>query len=99
MPERDLSETIKRLTPMLSDPDLINKVDKAASKATVPSASSTMMNAEENRMMSDDQMMVKPKDPKGKQAINKAKQGSFGNNSMLAQVVGVIIGSPEFQRR
>lgn len=99
MPERDLSETLKRLTPMLSDPDLINKVDKAASKATVPSASSTMMNAEENRMMSDDQMMVKPKDPKGKQAINKAKQGSFGNNSMLAQVVGVIIGSPEFQRR
>jgi uncharacterized protein (DUF1800 family) len=99
MPERDLSETIKRLTPMLSDPDLINKVDKAASKAVVPSASSTMMNAEENRMMSDDNMMVKPKDPKGKQAANKAKQSSFGNNTMLAQVVGVIIGSPEFQRR
>ncbi|TKC00815.1 DUF1800 domain-containing protein [Pedobacter cryophilus] len=99
MPERDLSETIKRLTPMLSDPDLINKVDKAASNAVVPNASSTMMNADENRLMSDENMMVKPKDPKGKLAVNKAKQSSFGNNTMLAQVVGVIIGSPEFQRR
>jgi uncharacterized membrane protein YuzA (DUF378 family) len=26
-------------------------------------------------------------------------QASFGDNSMLSQVVGIIIGSPEYQRR
>lgn len=100
MPERDLSETIKRLTPMLNDPDLISKVDQAARKVTVPSSSATMMTSEgDNMMMSDDGLMVKPK---AKPIVPKPannKPNSFGNNSMLAQVVGVIIGSPEFQRR
>jgi len=61
MPERDLDPTIKRLTPMLNDPNLPQKVSAAdgeadSTRALPPSAS-------------------------------------------LTQVVGVIIGSPEFQRR
>ena len=61
MPERDLDPTIKRLTPMLSDPNLSQKVSAAdgeadSTKVTTPPAS-------------------------------------------LTQVVGVIIGSPEYQRR
>jgi uncharacterized protein (DUF1800 family) len=64
MPERNLTETIKRLKPMLNDPELVAKVEKAAEKNPVLSA----------------------------QSIN-------GSNTMLAQVVGVIIGSPEFQRK
>lgn len=98
MPERDLSETIKRLTPMLNDPDLINKVDQAASKATVPSSSSTMM-GNDDLMMNNEGMMTKPKAKPVTPKPANTKQNSFGNNPMLAQVVGVIIGSPEFQKR
>lgn len=62
LPERDLQKTIQRLTPLLNDPDLPEKIDKAA-------------NADSTRTMH--------------------KKGEYG----LAQVVGIIIGSPEFQRR
>ena len=103
MPERDLNETVKRLTPLLNDPDLVKKVDAAAGK-TVNKES---MDAEnDNAMMMDD---AKQKNMKEK--INKknnikkgdlnyaAMQSATGNNTMLAQVVGIIIGSPEFQRK
>jgi uncharacterized protein (DUF1800 family) len=59
LPERDLAATEKRLTPMLTDKGLVQKVNDAASEPT---------------------------------AVN-------GETSMLAQAVGIIIGSPEFQRR
>jgi hypothetical protein len=37
---------------------------------------------------------------KGKKAlINAEPQQKAGTNTMLSQVVGVIIGSPEFQRK
>jgi hypothetical protein len=66
MPERDLSKTIARLTPLLNDPELTFKVAKAAEKATSPQPRPISMGSQ---------------------------------NSTLAQVVGVIIGSPEFQRK
>ncbi len=97
MPERDLSESIKRLTPMLNDPELMNKVDKAASKT--PAANAPM--AEEDPTITgdmppnEDMMIKKP----ASENPAKSKQPSFGENMMLAQVVGIIIGSPEFQRR
>jgi hypothetical protein len=97
MPERDLSETIKRLTPMLNDPDLINKVDQAASKTTIPSSSTTMMNADDS-MMGNEDILAKPKAKLADKQLN-TKQNLVGNNGMLAQIVGVIIGSPEFQKR
>jgi len=62
LPERDLGKTIQRLTPLLNDPDLPGKIDKAAG--------------------ADSTRSIHPK-------------GEYG----LAQVVGIIIGSPEFQRR
>jgi len=54
-----LAATEKRLTPMLTDKGLVQKVNDAASEPT---------------------------------AVN-------GETSMLAQAVGINIGSPEFQRR
>lgn len=72
MPERDLEATIKRLTPMLNDPELIRKVNVASAKV-----SPLQVEMEKSEM--------KPK--------------STGNPTMLAQVVGVILGSPEYQRR
>jgi uncharacterized protein (DUF1800 family) len=69
LPERDLEPTIRRLTPMLTDPALAQKVDEASSKAT----------------MAPDEGQV-------------GKVMGTGN-PMLGQVVGIIIGSPEYQRR
>jgi hypothetical protein len=48
----------------------------------------------------DNNEMMDQQGLKGKRKNNfMAMQTSAGNNSMLAQVVGVIIGSPEYQRR
>ncbi len=60
MPGRDLDQTIKRLLPLLNDPDLKSKIEAAAEKK---------------------QFIAGP------------------GTDMLAQVVGMLIGSPEFQRR
>lgn len=67
MPERDLDQTIRRLTPMLSDPSLQQKVNTAAA--------------------GHDEMAITESSPA---AISPAT---------TAQVVGIIIGSPEYQRR
>lgn len=105
MPERDLDQTIKRLTPLLNDPELIKKVDEAAGKTVV--AKTAMKDDEETMeegMMKGDSKQKK-KGEKSPENLNPRKnkpmqtQYAAGNNSMLAQVVGVIIGSPEFQRR
>jgi uncharacterized protein (DUF1800 family) len=88
MPERNLEETVKRLKPMLNDPDLVNKVESAAAKAAPPQAADTMVSED----------MDKPA-KKGYKKNPDAITLAGGNNTMLAQVVGVIIGSPEFQRK
>jgi hypothetical protein len=100
MPERDLGKTIQQLTPMLNDPELSKKVDEAAGKTTM----------QKNDDMQDDAMMEdgkkgKMKGEKMANNFNPKKdkpvqtQYAAGNNSMLSQVVGVILGSPEFQRK
>ncbi|HEX8020771.1 DUF1800 domain-containing protein [Mucilaginibacter sp.] len=91
MPGRKLDETIKRLSPMLNDPKLMEKVNEASAKT--PAA--TIAPVTDNNEMMDQQAGLK-----GKRKNNfMAMQTAAGNNSMLAQVVGVIIGSPEYQRR
>jgi len=64
LPERQTAETVRRLTPMLSDPALAGKVDAAS-----------------NRMANEQGPEPGP------------------SPAMLSQVVGIIIGSPEYQRR
>jgi uncharacterized protein (DUF1800 family) len=89
LPERDLSKTIDRLTPFLNDPNLVKKVDQAASKNKPTSA----MGETEDDMMMSTETTVK------KKQTSQPKKPAFANNAMLAQVVGVIIGAPEFQKR
>ncbi|HEY0040431.1 MAG TPA: DUF1800 domain-containing protein [Flavisolibacter sp.] len=94
MPERNIEETVKRLIPLITDPDLQSKVDAAAGKTESYKAPSDV----------EDETMEERKD-KGAKKIGGKKNGepqivmAKGNNSMLGQVVGIIIGSPEFQRR
>jgi len=99
MPERNLDETIKRLTPLLNDPELVKKVDEAAGKTAVEQGNTAM---NEDAVMNDE-MKEKLKEKPGKKGMGKQSYTSFstpnGDNSMLSQVVGIIIGSPEFQRR
>jgi hypothetical protein len=94
LPERDLEKTIARLIPMLNDPELIKKVEKAASLNVVQQPKPVMVNE-------DAQQMIDATEPKGNKVISGTSQGQTQNagNLMLAQVVGVILGSPEFQRK
>lgn len=94
MPERDLSETISRLSPMLNDPRLIKKVEEAASKNSAAQPVPGMMNEdaqipEERADKPLNQLMQK----------NAVSRQILGGNQMLSQVVGIILGSPEFQRK
>lgn len=102
MPERNLDETVKRLTPLINDPNLEKKVDDAAGKAAPQQA----MAPNEDAMMMTGEMKTtkKVKEQPVKKGISKnitlaSLQTTAGNNSMMAQVVGIIIGSPEFQRK
>ena len=100
MPERDLDQTIARLKPMLNDPNLLKKVDEAAGK-TAPTNQQDM-NSNDTMMDMQNAKALKPKINKGggnQDKLAYAMQSAPGNNSMLSQVVGILIGSPEYQRR
>jgi uncharacterized protein (DUF1800 family) len=98
MPGRDLTATLKLLTPMIADPNLAKRVDQAAPKDTgktakkgdedlldaSPEMGTRMPQTIKVRGRLDD----KPKEPVDRRAPTP-----------LEQVVGVILGSPEFQRR
>jgi uncharacterized protein (DUF1800 family) len=103
MPERDLEASVKRLTPLLNDPELGKKVDEAAGKTVAPQQ--TMMQQQnEDADLIDEGSQLMPKKKGGKKK-NPEKNSyanmrmTAGNNNMLSQVVGIIIGSPEFQRK
>lgn len=108
MPERDMTETIKRLTPLLNDPELVEKVNEAAAKNTSSKTMMDNMDEEDGDEMMMEGEMSKQKKAPAKKLNNPKKDNNIpmekmmaakGNSSMLAQVVGVILGSPEFQRR
>jgi len=94
MPERDLNQTIQRLTPMLTDPNLLTKVEQAAVKTAPVQDMNSMINERDIMDLDKAEKSVQNKD-----VLKKATNASASNNAMLAQVVGVIIGSPEFQRK
>ena len=91
MPERSVKESIKRLSPLLNDPDLQKKVNKAASDADEIQKEAVEMEDEE------DVMLFAEKDKSEERSVTF--QDSKTDKYKLSQVVGIIIGSPEFQRR
>jgi uncharacterized protein (DUF1800 family) len=97
LPERDLEKTISRLIPMLNDPELVKKLEKAALLNEAQQPKPIMVNE-------DIQQMNDGTEPKGSRTMSGNRSNSQGQalntgNLMLAQVVGVILGSPEFQRK
>ncbi len=102
MPERNVDETVNRLTPMLTDPELVKKIEEAAGQTST--AKAAMQEDDQDMMMNENKKDRKlegrpSKKLNGKKGEIGQLQMANGNNTMLAQVVGIIIGSPEFQRR
>jgi uncharacterized protein (DUF1800 family) len=94
LPERDLQSTLLRLTPMINSPIISKNIDEAVKKDQLPDEG---MKSETESMHEEVEEPVKAK-PK-KSIIGTDTKNTFGDNMMLSQVVGIIIGSPEFQRR
>ena len=84
LPERDVAETIKRLTPMLGEKNLATKINLAASKNTPPQSK---------------EMDMTTMQPEQSEAPAMKNNRNVTSSPMLSQVVGIIIGSPEFQRK
>jgi hypothetical protein len=87
MPERSSEATIQRLTPLLNDPRLQQKIDKAASQTTM------QQQAREQEATDMMQSYARQQTSLPEPAMAPA------NKYQLSQVAGIIIGSPEFQRR
>lgn len=96
LPERNEEQTIKRLTPMLADPELGKKVDNAAGKITTNAVPEELMNGEKKEK---DNPEGRISEKTNRTDDTNLPQATTDTNYMLAQVVGIIIGSPEFQRR
>lgn len=107
MPERDVTQTLKRLTPLINDPEIHAKIANAASKTPVPQAAVAADNMMSENMMTSADFSTKKQKPlkenPGKKTAPEIPMQRLmaynGNNSMLSQVAGIIIGSPEFQRK
>lgn len=102
LPERDQAANIQRLSAMVRDNTVADKINQAAEKNTPPPA---------NEMMGEEMMNMRGKGKANNEKVTKEKavigkknkpitmQYLAGNNTMVAQVAGIIIGSPEFQRK
>jgi uncharacterized protein (DUF1800 family) len=92
LPERNQSENIKRLSALVRDENMANKIADATSKLPQPE-----LVTETDMMQSMPSLKRNPNAGMRKQ--NQAMAVNIGNNSTVSQVTGVIIGSPEFQRK
>jgi hypothetical protein len=92
MPERDLEPTVRHLTPLLHDPLLQQKLAEKVARQPVVQPANTM----EEESMEIDRSTASEKKIVAKNSSNNALPE---NRNMLEQVVGIIISSPEFQRR
>jgi hypothetical protein len=95
MPERNIEQTVKRLIPLLHDPLLDTKIDKAAGKTT----DVQKVNMPENVDAVIDEETGNPGGKRGGNSAGKSEVVKQEPKNRLLQVVGIIIGSPEFQRR
>ncbi|HEY4596791.1 MAG TPA: DUF1800 domain-containing protein, partial [Thermoanaerobaculia bacterium] len=100
MPGRDLTATLKQLTPMVADPGLAKRVDQAAPKEAAKAAKKGDPN--EDLLDSVPEMATQmPRSVKVRGMLGDEPKPPVDKRppTSLEQVVGVILGSPEFQRR
>ncbi|MEI8098947.1 MAG: DUF1800 family protein, partial [Sediminibacterium sp.] len=92
LPERNQSENIKRLSALVRDENMANKIADATSKLPQPEL------VPETDMMQSTPSLKRNLNA-GMRKQNQTMVLTTGNNSTVSQVTGVIIGSPEFQRK
>jgi len=94
LPERNQDANIKRLIMILNDHQVNDKIVAAANNTqpTVMENESDMKLSQREEQKQEKAMLRKNNKPIYTQTI-------AGNNTVVAQVTGVIIGSPEFQRK
>jgi uncharacterized protein (DUF1800 family) len=90
LPGRQLDPVLKQLNPMVSDPGLAKRIDQAAPRRE---------EAEDGAMMSDTGMEQRRKGRRRDQRDEISAPRDLHPPTAVEQVVGVILGSPEFQRR
>jgi uncharacterized protein (DUF1800 family) len=90
LPGRNLDPVLKQLTPMVTDPGLAQKIDDAAPRPAAADEEETMMDAAPTRRGKEGKR-------RGWDEIEPPRD--LHPPTPLEQVVGVILGSPEFQRR
>jgi hypothetical protein len=101
LPERNVSETVRLLKPVLADPAFAEKVSAEAQKTgDLPHPNTMRPNERKPERQGNDEMGLEDEMHGGAvkpEQIEKTTPAVKG--SALAQVVGLIVGSPEFQRR
>ena len=100
MPERDPTETVRRLEPVVRDPELAKRIEDAApvdEDAQESYFDDFGGGSFGGPAFGDSGFGGGPK--RGRRWRDRAPAATDVDNSPLAHVVGVILGSPEFQRR
>jgi hypothetical protein len=105
LPERNQDDNIRRLTAMVRDANLEKKITEAAAKTTVPNAE-TNMNMQNETMTATAASQDNRRNRKANERAALSKKNLpvttlyvAGNTNTVSQVAGIIIGSPEFQRK
>ncbi len=105
LPERNQDDNIRRLTAMVRDASLEQKISQAAAKATPQNEMATQPQIPVNNTMAmEDGLTRKQRRANEKAALSKKNLPVTtlyvaGNTNTVSQVTGIILGSPEFQRK
>ncbi len=102
LPERNQDDNIRRLTAMVRDVNLGKKINDAVDKTVPPPTG--LMNTEQNDMMAGAAPTTRNRTQNQKALLSKKNLPVTtlyvaGNTNTVSQVAGIIIGSPEFQRK
>ena len=99
LPERNQEENIKRLTAMLADQSVADKIEAASAQHAGDQAMSDDGNMNGNKNLNKKQQQKNDRNAMSRKDKPFTMAYQNGNNNTVSQVAGVIIGSPEFQRK
>ena len=104
LPERNQDDNIRRLTALVKDNSLEKKINEAAGKNIVATPEMTSMVQDD--MMASAEVVPNRRNRKQNEKALLSKKNLpvitlyvAGNTNTVSQVAGIIIGSPEFQRK
>ena len=104
LPERNQDDNIRRLTALVKDSNLEQKINEAAGKNAVATPETISMAQDD--MMASAEVAPNRRTRKANEKAALSKKNLplttlyvAGNTNTVSQVAGIIIGSPEFQRK